>query len=77
MKHCLTLPCQSFKNGVCQSPCSVPHKEELPTQTDEAPDISVQSKLTLDTSWLSPQDGFKHSEEVTCCTKPQYVMSAT
>ncbi|GFG37048.1 hypothetical protein Cfor_05438, partial [Coptotermes formosanus] len=71
LKHCSTMPCQSFKNGVCQSPYSVSHKEELPIETDEAPDMSMQSKLTSDVSWLSPQDGFKQSEEVTCYTKPQ------
>ena len=76
LKQCSFLPSQSF-NGTCQSPCSVPHKEELPTQTDEAPDLSTQSKPASDTSWFSSQDGCKQSEEVTCCTKPQYVMTTT
>ena len=75
LKHSSTLPYQSFKNDTCQSPCSVTHKEELPTQTDEAPDISAQSKVTSDSSWLSLQDDFKNSGEVTLFTKPQYVMT--
>jgi hypothetical protein len=77
LKHSSALPYPSFKNGLCQSPCSVTHKEELPTQTDEAPDTSAQSKVTSDAIWLSFQDGFKKSEEVTCSTKPQYVMTTT
>ena len=77
LKHSSTLPYQSFKNDTCQSPCSVTHKEELPTQKDEAPDISAQSKVTSDSSWLSLQDDFKESEEVTCSTKPQYVMTTS
>jgi hypothetical protein len=68
LKHSSTLPYQGFKTDTCQSPCSVMHKEELPTQTDEAPDISAQSQVTSDSIWLSQQD-----EEVTCSTKPQYV----
>jgi hypothetical protein len=76
MKHISTRPYQSFKNDTCQS-CSVTHKEELPTQTDEAPDISAQSNVTSDSSWLSLQDDFKESEEVTCSTKPQYVMTTS
>lgn len=77
LKHSSTLPYQSFKNCTSQSPCCVTHKEELPTQTDEAPDISAQSEVTSDSSWLSLQDDFKKSEEVTCFTKPQYVMTTT
>jgi len=77
LKHSSTLPYQSFKNCTCQSPCPVMHKEELPTQTDEAPDISAQTKVTSDSSLLSLQDGFKKSEEVTFSTKPQYVMATT
>jgi hypothetical protein len=68
-KHSSALPRQCFKNGVCQSPCSVTHKEELATQIDEAPDISAQSKVVSDTSSLSLQDDFKKSEEVTCSTE--------
>lgn len=77
VKHSSALPYPSFKNGLCQSPCSVTHKEELPTQTDEAPDTSAQSKVTSDAVSLLLQDGFKKSEEVTCSTKPQYVMTTT
>jgi hypothetical protein len=76
-KHSSALPYQSFKNGICQSPCSVTHKEELPTQIDEVPDTSAHSKVASDTSLLSLQDGFKKCEEVTCSTKPQYVMTTT
>jgi hypothetical protein len=74
-KHSSALENQCFKNCVCPSPCSITHKEELPTQIDEAPDISAQSKVASDTSLLSLQDGFKKSEEVTCSTKPQYVIT--
>lgn len=77
LKHSSTLPYQGFKTGTYQSRCSVTHKEELPTQTDEAPDISAQSKVTSDSSSLSLHDDFKKSEEVTCSTKPQYVMTTT
>lgn len=77
LRHSSTLPYQSFQNDTCQSTCSVTHKEELPTQTDEAPDISAQSEVTSDSSLLSLQDDFKKSEEVTCSTKPQYVMPTT
>jgi hypothetical protein len=77
LKHSSAVSYQSFKTGTCQSPCSVTHKEELPTQTDEAPDMSAQSKVTSDSVWLPLQDDFKTSEEVTCSSTPQYVMTAT
>lgn len=77
LKHSSTVPYESSKNCTCQSPCCLTHKEELPTQADEAPDVSVQSEVTSDSSWLSLLDYFKKSEEVTCSTEPQYVMTTT
>jgi len=72
LKHSSSLPYQNFKTGTCQSPCSVTHKEEVPNQTDKAPDMSSQSQVTSDSIWSLLQD-----EELTCSTKPQYVMTAT
>jgi hypothetical protein len=77
LKHSSTLPYQNFENSTCQSAYCLTHKEELPTQTDEAPDISAQSKVTSDSSCLSLLDYFKKSEEGACSTKPQYVMTTT
>jgi hypothetical protein len=72
LKHSSTLPYENFETGTCQSLCSATHKEEVPTQTDEAPDISSHSQVTSDSIWASSQD-----EEVMYSTKPQYVMTAT
>lgn len=60
-----------FKNGICQSPFSTPHKEVSVTQMDETADVSAPSEaVTNDAIWLSKQDGCMKTEEVRSA-KPQ------
>lgn len=62
---------QSFKNGICQSPYSAPHKEESVTQMHGTADVSAPSEtVAKDTIWFSKQDGCMETEEVTSA-KPQ------
>ncbi|XP_033609304.1 Fanconi anemia group J protein isoform X2 [Cryptotermes secundus] len=61
----------SFKNGICQSPYSTPHKEESATQMDVTADVSAPSEtVTKDAICISKQDGCMETEEGTSA-KPQ------